>query len=501
MKIQILSNPPPESDDTSFSKNSSYFIDLEDSQVSSPSTNENALDMDPWSLEFNLVSSSTTKKDELDIHKDTHDKGKTLNENPDLNRCFSEIEDLGFTKEGTDIIDLEVNLVKSSFTNEDGLDTDKRVPDIRLPLNNDSGFTECCLEIEETGFSEHSTNFIDLREDLVIPSSTTKENGLNIEKNFSDEGTEMVVIPDKDCAPEHTFVIDQENECLLDGDEDSAFTGYFPGNETTEEEAKHEDMNENFDSDPEIESVEDSTLYETESSSTRNLNELNRDKDDPDIEKHLSEYSTFPRNCSEDKSIEMQETNDDTHENLNLNQKNEDTNECLFDICKERDLYKTGSFNSNKENNESLSDICEDSGLYEIASLSTGDENEFYLDKDCRNKGLSMNEDLAYSGCCLEHEGREMQKKNQDRISNLDKETASVHKSLFHFCEESGLYDPGNFNTDEKSDECLPDVCEDSPLYETLSYCKIDIEENCDCFEEMDMDCCCQCCECIGNHD
>jgi hypothetical protein len=112
-----------------------------------------------------------------------------------------------------------------------------------------------------------------------------------------------------------------------------------------------------------------------------------------------------------------------------------------------------------------------------------------------------MNEDLAYSGCCLEHKGREMQKTNQDRSSNLDKETASVHKSLFHFCEESGLYDPGNFNTDEKSDECLPDVCEDSPLYETLSYCKIDIEENCDCFEEMDMDCCCQCCECIGNHD
>ena len=176
-----FSSSSAESDDTSFSKDRSYFIDLEDSQVSSPSTNENALDMDqavydkvqsPWmedigftditGLEFNLVGCSTAQMNGLDIHKDTRDKGQTLN------GCFSEIEGMGFTKEGTDIIDLEVNLVKSSITNEDGSVTDKHVPNKRVPLNDDSGFTECYLESEETGFSKLSTNFNDLREDLVI---------------------------------------------------------------------------------------------------------------------------------------------------------------------------------------------------------------------------------------------------------------------------------------------------------------------------------------------
>ena len=492
-------------------KHGTDFINFKDGLECLSNTIENKIDMledvadkhsfdeDSTCTEYCSLKekTSSTNKNELDIIQNARHNETTLNEDYVFTGCYQEKRKVDFVKQSTDFIELKNNLVSSSTRNKNEM-----IPDIDVQEKEQG----CCLERDETSCRKHSTNVIDLRKDLLMTSSTD-DSGWEMDRNVSDKNEpsddestfiqcctpeydreRIVVISHEDRTNADMFVIEQENvnECLFDANEDPMFTECCSGSGNTEMKETNEDMcrilykDQETAPDHENAPVQDSTLYEIVSSS-RNEQELMRE-DVLDDKKHLDEETTFSE------VSEIQEINGNMHESFNIEQENETIDECLFfDICKDNLLYETGSIDSDKENDESLSaDSCEDSSLYEIVSLPIRSENELYMDKHCFNDRLSLNKDSAFPGRCSEHEGTEMQKINQDinESSNLDKETESVDKSLF-----------------QKSDQCLSNFCKESTSYETLSYCKIDRDESCDCFEEVDMDCCCQCCECIGNHD
>ena len=463
------------------------------------------------------------------------DIGQPLNESATCIEYYSaEKVEIGLGKNSSDSIDNEVDL-GSSYA-EDKYIVYDNIPEKNTPSPEDSTYTDSCQETEDMVFHKHNTyfnnvqeninlcclegeelhvskqipNVIDPRDGVLIPSSSN-ESKLNMFENFSKvkhasdkdqayivcctehEGTELVVITHQDLATEDTFGIDQETgfvkECASYGDEHSAL-----------KKEKDDDMKELFNSVMESESPEkcssgifkDSTMCEIVSSHIGNENEHIVDKE------LFQEELTFCERCSNNEN-EVEKTYEPDHENFNMDHESESIDERLFDICEECLLYKngiyeTGGFNSDKENDQSLSDISDHSALlYEVVSLSSRSENDFYTDEYFSSKELSLDRDSEFFRCCSKHEKTEMQCTSPDvdaESFNLNAETESLH-------------DHGNFERDRKNCECLSDVSEgtDSGLYETLSFCKIDKEECYDCFEEADIACCCQCCECIGNPD
>ena len=443
-----------------------------------------------------MLSSSILNQSDIDSAEDICDVGAALNEGSVSKECFS-MENIDFDKNGKDNVHLETTMANEDMT------LFEHVPDTPfIPLSNNSGFTGCYLEREETRCDERNTNAIDFGESLPIPSSS-EETDFNVNENICDEskpweefqyftpgndGTAVVNhayrTNDKD-----KFVTDQQddtsesvNECLFDMN--SPFTEYYPGNEITEE--TNEDLYEILNSDQESVFVKRSTLYEIENSSTRDEPELNEGKNVLDNERKLDKGSTVPANSSTNKDIEMREENEvcdrfiQMYKSSNIQQENE----CPFEIFKESILYDTGYFNTDTKSDDSLPERSVGSTLYEIVSLPTGNVEEFCVDGDCHNNGLSLNEDSTFPGCCSEEHRRAGPCSNSER--KMCNETESTDKSLFRKIEEC---------------ECSSDLCEDSMLTETFSYCKIDREASCEGFEEVDKDCCCQCCECIRNDD
>ena len=433
------------------------------------------------------------KRNELSMNKkNTNDKEETSNAHSVSNGCCLETKETYYVKAGQDTFDPEADLDCIS-----GLHMEKHVH-------------KCCLEGEELHVSKQIPNAIDPRDGVLIPSSSN-ESKLNMFENFSDvkhasdkdqayivcrtehEGTELVVITHQDLATEDTFGIDQETgfvkECASYGDEHSAL-----------KKEKDDDMKELFNSVMESESPEkcssgifkDSTMCEIVSSHIGNENEHIVDKE------LFQEELTFCERCSNNEN-EVEKTYEPDHENFNMDHESESIDERLFDICEEcllyeNGIYETGGFNSDKENDQSLSDISDHSALlYEVVSLSSRSENDFYTDEYFSSKELSLDRDSEFLRCYSKHEKTEMQCTSPD----VDAESFNLN------AETESLNDHGNFERDRKNCECLSDVSEgtDSGLYETLSFCKIDKEECYDCFEEADIACCCQCCECIGNPD
>ena len=143
-------------------------------------------------------------------------------------------------------------------------------------------------------------------------------------------------------------------------------------------------------------------------------------------------------------------------------------------------MYDTGDFNTDGKSDDSLPAMSIGSALYEIVSLPTGNVEAICVDEDRQSDGPSMNADSTFHGYCSELDQGTSLGFNLDK--KLSKGEESVERNLFR-----------------KSEHCLADSREDHAVYETFSYCKIEREASCDCLEEKD--CCCQCCECIGNDD
>ena len=85
----------------------------------------------------------------------------------------------------------------------------------------------------------------------------------------------------------------------------------------------------------------------------------------------------------------------------------------------------------------------------------------------------------AFSGACSDEEQATGSSVNLEK--QLSKETECVENTSF-----------------QESDQCFSDFSEESTLNETFSYCKTvregelkQREASCDCFDEMDKNCCC----------
>ena len=450
----------------------------------------------------NMLSSSIINQNGLEI--DTCDTGSVLTEESVSDKGLLEIENIDMENEDEDTVDPGIDVPKITVITNEDLNMVKHIPDTQLPLSNESGFTGCYSERDETRCGKQKTSENDFLESLLIASSTD-ETDLNVNKNVADENSPShedstfvqcftteydgtSVVSDGDCMNDDKLVGDHEddtsenvNECLFDAN--SLFTDHYSGSKINEE--TDEDIFEILSLDQESGFVEDNPLHEIESSSTRNDSNLTEDKKVFDNEKKLEEK----------RNIEMQETDKECEgfiqmpECFNIERQNE-TNECPFDIFKESIFYDTGNFSTDTKSDDELPDTCVGSVLYEIVSLPTKSVEEFFVDEDCHSDELSLHKDsAAFSGAFSEEERATGSSVNFEK--QFSKETECVENNSF-----------------KESAQCLSDFCQDTTLDETFSYCKIDREgelgqrkASYDCFEEIDKDCCCQCCECIGNHD
>ncbi len=143
------------------------------------SDKEQSFDEDSTSTEYCSLKekTSSTNKNELDIIQNARHNETTLNEDYVLTGCYQEKQKVDFVKQSTDFIELKNNLVSSSTRNKNEM-----VPDIDVQEKEQG----CCLERDETSCRKHSTNVIELRKDLLMTSSTD-DSGWEMDRNVSDK--------------------------------------------------------------------------------------------------------------------------------------------------------------------------------------------------------------------------------------------------------------------------------------------------------------------------
>lgn len=423
-------------------------------------------------VEINVSIATSANDNESDPHGDTLDNSRETLDKALLSKsCRYEMEDKSFIQSNDNSIDgdlilhaNESEIYKSDVRNE------------RQSLNQDPNVIGCCMEVSKSS---------------CIKSCPTNEDSLDADRNIFEKRLPLT-IDSGICAcyferDETSFgalavttendnvKIHQENHERLE--EHSTSPGCCSEGRNVDIQEIHKVTNGRFTLIKKYETQSTTDSMPLARSSKNKTPEIQATDESFKINQRNSKYFDEDSAC---RNVDIQET----IESLNTQLGEEIPSECSFEICKENVLHHTLSFNSATADIEST---CEDSALFEIVSFPAIDD-EFSSNESNFIRAEFSSEDLDLTKYYREHAMESTNVDTTDSSPNVNNETYFTEESPVNCFEENDLLQPGG-----------RELRDGSAL--TLSYCKIDLEENHECFdEELDMDCCgCHCYECTEN--
>ena len=440
---------PAKMDDKNFGKDRTCSIQLKNDDAASVSKHELELDMG---------------------EEVSFDQGQRLNEAVACTKYYSAEKGLGKIA-ASDIIELEDNL-GSSYYAENEYDADD-LPEKGTLSPGNSTSTSCYQEMDDRAFHEHNRSFKEVEEN--INSSNINTNELSMDEGAHDKEQQTLkehsvwnvgsvfCIETKEIsfinANRNTFSLEAKLEHSSVTNEDRFNTGKRVHECRSEEEGIH---------------------FSTKAASLIDLRDGWLASSCSNESKLSMSVETCNVCCTEDKRTEMVViTRQDfaTEVTFAIDQEtgfvkkhasDEDEGSAL-----DKDKYdsKKELFNPEMET-ESVMEyspgICEDSKSCEIVSCHIRNDSGQIVDIE------SLQQESTLSGRCSNNDNNEIEVTLEyGRDFNKDQENESIEECLSDIREESPLYETRSYKTrsysDNENDESLSDIPDHSALYEVVS--------------------------------
>ena len=428
------------------------------------------------SIQQNDDTASVSKHElELDMGEEvSFDQGQRLNEAVACTKYYSaekEEKDLG-KNAASDIIELEDNLGSSCYAENEYDAYD--LPEKGTLSSGNSTSTSCYQEMEDTAFHKHNRNFKEVEENVNSSNINTNELSMDEgardkeqqtlkEHSFSNVGS-VFCIEAKEIsfinASRNTFSLEAKLECSSVTKEDRFNTEKHVHECRSEGEGIH---------------------FSTKGASVIDLRDgLQASSFSNESKLSMSIDHTCNVCCAEDKRSEMVViTRQDfaTEVTFAIDQETEFVKKHATDedegsaLDKDKHDGKKELFNPEMETKsvmECSPGICEDSTSSEIVSCYNRNDSGQIVDIE------GLQEELTLSGRCSNNDNNEIEVTLEyGHDFKKDQENESIKECLSDIREESPLYETRSFKTrsysDNENDESLSDIPDHSALYEVVS--------------------------------